>query len=72
MRIDRAGLDHYRECVGMDLIYQAIRSVFARVLGLRESNRARLKREERVFREQITQFRASDRLARNDVQRRDA
>ena len=37
-----------------------------------ESKTERLKREERVLRERITAFRASDRLSRDDVHRRGA
>ena len=37
-----------------------------------ESKTERLKREERVLRERITDFDASDRLSRNDVHRRGA
>jgi hypothetical protein len=35
-----------------------------------ETNAERLKREERALREQITAFRASDRLSRDDLHRR--
>jgi hypothetical protein len=37
-----------------------------------ESKTERLKREERVLRERITDFDASDRLSRDDVHRRGA
>jgi hypothetical protein len=37
-----------------------------------ETNAERLKREERALREQITAFRASDRLSREDLHRRGA
>jgi hypothetical protein len=37
-----------------------------------ETNAERLKREERALREQITAFRASDRLSRDDLHRRGA
>jgi phage shock protein A len=37
-----------------------------------ETNAERLKREERALREQITEFRASDRLSRDDLHRRGA
>ena len=41
-------------------------------LGPSESDTERLKREERTLRERITEFRASDRLPRDDVHRREA
>jgi predicted transcriptional regulator len=41
-------------------------------LGSGEGKEERLKREERVLRERITAFRASDRLSRDDVHQRDA
>jgi len=37
-----------------------------------ETETERLKREERGLREQITAFRASDRLSRDEIHRRDA
>jgi phage shock protein A len=37
-----------------------------------ESNTERLKREERALRERITEFRASDRLSRDDIHGRGA
>lgn len=39
-------------------------------LGSGESEAERLKKEERALREKITEFRASDRLARDDLHRR--
>jgi Family of unknown function (DUF6364) len=41
-------------------------------LGSGEGKEERLKREERVLRERITTFRASDRLSRDDVHDRGA
>ena len=40
-------------------------------LGSGETETERLKREERALRERITIFRASDRLSRDDLHRRD-
>ena len=40
-------------------------------LGSGESEAERLKKEERALREKITMFRASDRLSRDDLHRRD-
>lgn len=36
-------------------------------LGSKESDTERLKRKERLLRERITEFRASDRLPRDDI-----
>ena len=43
---------------------------FLRELGSGESETERLKRQERALREHITDFRASDRLSREDVHER--
>jgi hypothetical protein len=45
---------------------------FLTELGSDESERERLKREERALRDRIVEFRASDRLSRDEVHRRDA
>jgi len=44
---------------------------FLTELGSGESEAERLKKEERALRERITKFRASDRLSRDDLHRRD-
>ena len=44
---------------------------FLTELGSGESEAERLKKEERALREKITKFRASDRLSRDDLHRRD-
>lgn len=40
-------------------------------LGSDKDERERLKREERILRERITKFRASDRLSRDEVHERE-
>lgn len=53
-----------------DTSVSALVKRFLRELGSEETPVERLKREERMLRERITAFRASDRLSRDDVHRR--
>ena len=53
-----------------DTSVSALVKAFLTELVANESDAERLKREERALRERIRRFRASDRLARDDVHRR--
>jgi uncharacterized protein YdaU (DUF1376 family) len=53
-----------------DTSVSALVKRFLLELGSTETETQRLKREERLLREQITAFRASDRLSRDDRHRR--
>ena len=55
-----------------DTSVSALVKRFLLELGSSETKTERLKREERGLREQITAFRASDRLSRDEIHRRDA
>ena len=55
-----------------DTSVSALVKQFLVELASGESETERLKREERVLRERIVDFDASDRLSRDDVHRRDA
>lgn len=50
-----------------DTSLSALVKRFLMELGARESKTERLKREERALRERITNFRAADRLSRDDL-----
>jgi uncharacterized protein YdaU (DUF1376 family) len=54
-----------------DTSVSALVKQFLQELGSGETDAERLKREERALRDRITKFRASDRLSREDVHRRD-
>ena len=54
-----------------DTSVSALVARFLTELAARETDAERLKREERALRERIGSFRAADRLAREDVHRRD-
>ena len=54
-----------------DTSISALVKRYLTALGAGETETERLKREERALREQITGFRASDRLSRDDVHRRE-
>ena len=53
-----------------DTSVSALVKRFLQRLGSEETEIERLKREERVLRERISAFRASDRVSRDDVHRR--
>jgi len=53
-----------------DTSVSALVKCFLQQLGSEETEIERLKREERVLRERISAFRASDRMSRDDVHRR--
>jgi hypothetical protein len=53
-----------------DTSVSALVKAFLVQLGSSESETERLKREERSLRDRVTSFRASDRLARDDVHSR--
>ena len=50
-----------------DMSVSALVKRFLVELGSQESDTERLKRKERLLRERITEFRASDRLPRDDI-----
>ena len=54
-----------------DTSVSALVKRFLLELGSGETESERLKREERALRQRITAFRASDRLSRDDLHRRD-
>jgi uncharacterized protein YdaU (DUF1376 family) len=55
-----------------DTSISALVKKFLTELGAGESEAERLKREERALRESITEFRASDRLSRDEIHKRRA
>ena len=54
-----------------DTSVSAVVKAFLEEFGSAETETERLKREERRFREQITDFRASDRLSRDEIHNRE-